>query len=555
MPPPWCSRTFVSPCIVSAGATATYSRSITRTPWHPRRRYADADELMAAVAGAGRTIAWVYEQSWGGHVRNQVKRHPRLIAPGVELAHGSMELLGSASPADDPTLVLAVAIAAARRETPIGRSTLTGCAPSSCHGPTATARAGQLVRSTSWLRCSSKATGRSPSWKRSTRPGLLSRILPEWQAVRSKPQRNAYRFTVDRHLWETAANAAQLTSRVSRPDLLLLGAMFHDLGKGYLDYTDAGVELFDAIGVRLGLNASDVDVVVHLVRNHLLLPSVAVNRDLADPATIAAVAEQVRSVDELELLHALTVADSLATGPTAWSSWKEDLVQELVDRTRERFDGASSAVTSWQLFPDADTLEAMAADRQSVLIAATWSRWCRSTCPDRSPGSPVRCRCAGSTCSARGGIGAGSGGAGRMGASQFRVLSPSPVDEQAVTAMVERALAGELAIEARVADRARSIRKRRLQQAEPPSPPTIAFLDEASHDSTVIEVRANRSRTPPPFGTRPRRRRPRHPPRGINTIGPEALERSMCVTTQANRSPTTSTVRRSAASPTPSLAD
>ena len=492
-------------------------------------RDVDADELMAAVAGAGRTIAWVYEQSWGGHVRNQVKRHPRAqIAPGVELAHGSMELLGSASPADDPTLVLAVAIAAARHETPIGRSTLdrlrTELVPwADRYGPRWPA--GALDELVALLLEGHRAI---PVLETLDQAGLLSRILPEWQAVRSKPQRNAYhRFTVDRHLWETAANAAQLTSRVSRPDLLLLGAMFHDLGKGYPgDHTDAGVELFDAIGVRLGLNASDVDVVVHLVRNHLLLPSVAVNRDLADPATIAAVAEQVRSVDELELLHALTVADSLATGPTAWSSWKEDLVQELVDRTRERFDGASSGVTSWQLFPDADTLEAMAADRQSVLIRGDLV----TVVSIDVPGSFARVAGALSLCgldvlSARAASERGSGGAGRMGAAQFRVLSPSPVDEQAVTAMVERALAGELAIEARVADRARSIRKRRLQQAEPPSPPTIAFLDEASHDSTVIEVRA-----PTAVGLLHRLARAlgdvgldiRHAT--VNTIGPEALD-------------------------------
>src|SRR5690606_34716710 len=58
---------------------------------------------------------------------------------------------------------------------------------------------------------------------------LLTRLLPEWGPVRSKPQRNAYhQFTVDRHLWEAAANASRLVDRVSRPDLLVLGALFHD---------------------------------------------------------------------------------------------------------------------------------------------------------------------------------------------------------------------------------------------------------------------------------------------------------------------------------------
>ena len=62
----------------------------------------------------------------------------------------------------------------------------------------------------------------------------MVRMLPEWEPVRNRPQRNAlHRFTVDRHLLETAANAADLSDRVGRPDLLVLGALLHDLGKGY----------------------------------------------------------------------------------------------------------------------------------------------------------------------------------------------------------------------------------------------------------------------------------------------------------------------------------
>jgi len=60
--------------------------------------------------------------------------------------------------------------------------------------------------------------------------GLWTRILPEWEPNRSRPQRNAYhRFTVDRHLLEATANAAALTGRVTRPDLLLLGTLLHDI--------------------------------------------------------------------------------------------------------------------------------------------------------------------------------------------------------------------------------------------------------------------------------------------------------------------------------------
>jgi [protein-PII] uridylyltransferase len=84
----------------------------------------------------------------------------------------------------------------------------------------------------------------------------------------------------------------------------------------------------------MGFTPADVAVLVDLVRHHLLLPIFATGRDLEDPATIAAVADAAGTEDTLDLLAALTVADSVATGPTAWSEWKAGLVRSLVERAR-----------------------------------------------------------------------------------------------------------------------------------------------------------------------------------------------------------------------------
>ncbi len=85
------------------------------------------------------------------------------------------------------------------------------------------------------------------------------RYLPEWAPIRNKPQRNAYhRYTVDRHLLETAARAAALTRTVARPDLLLLGALLHDIGKGRaVDHTEVGIDVVRELAPRLGLPAGD----------------------------------------------------------------------------------------------------------------------------------------------------------------------------------------------------------------------------------------------------------------------------------------------------------
>ena len=92
--------------------------------------------------------------------------------------------------------------------------------------------------------------------------GLFARLIPEWESCRSKPQRNAYHmFTVDRHLLETVSVAAGLTESVARPDLLVLGALLHDIGKGYPgDHTEVGMELVQSITERMGYELSLIHI-------------------------------------------------------------------------------------------------------------------------------------------------------------------------------------------------------------------------------------------------------------------------------------------------------
>jgi len=161
--------------------------------------------------------------------------------------------------------------------------------------------------------------------------------LPEWDAVRDLPPRDvSHKWTVDRHIVETAVNAAPLTTRVARSDLLAIGALLHDIGKGRgIDHCVLGAELVIPIAERLGLSPQDVDTLSELVRHHLLLPITATRNNLNDPKTIEAVSEALGGDPQLlELLHALAEADSKATGPGVWSDWKASLVADLVRRCR-----------------------------------------------------------------------------------------------------------------------------------------------------------------------------------------------------------------------------
>jgi [protein-PII] uridylyltransferase len=446
--------------------------------------WSDADHMMTDVAAAGRTVAWLCDENWGRLIVT-APDGGRAVAPGVVLRNREVELAESASPATDSTLVLQTAVAAARHGARIGRSTLDRLHDEAV-GWTGSWPVGATDDLVALLLEGHRAV---PVLESLDQRNLVARLLPEWEPVRSKPQRNAYhRFTVDRHLWEAAANAAELVDRVRRPDLLVLAGLFHDLGKGYPgDHTVVGIELMRSIGPKLGLPSTDVEVLVTLIEHHLLLADVAMRRDLTDPATIRLVAKAVKTVEVLDLLHGLTEADSLATGPSAWGDWKEGLVAELVERVRHVLGGGDVAEVTWRLFPDAETLAAMAVGeldisrRDEVITVVS---------PDAAG---TFSRIAGvlslhglDVVSAQ----AHSDESG-IAASQFRIVVPdNGLNWRAVKADLGKALAHELAIEARLAERARTYRRRRRTQAAAPGPPSVVFDDEGSSNATVIVVRA-----------------------------------------------------------------
>ncbi|MYV43664.1 [protein-PII] uridylyltransferase, partial [Streptomyces sp. SID1328] len=307
----------------------------------------DADTLLRQVYEAARVISYAGDVTW--REVNRVLRaravRPRLramlgggkpvaerspLAEGVVEQDGEAVLARTARPERDPVLPLRAAAAAAQAALPLSPHAVRRMAATARPLPTpwpAEARE-QLIT----LLGSGRPT--VDVWEALEAEGLISRLLPDWERVRCRPQRNAvHLWTVDRHLIETAVRASALTRRVSRPDLLLVAALLHDIGKGWPgDHSVAGEIIAKDVAARLGFDRADVTVLATLVRHHLLLVETATRRDLDDPATVRAVADAVGSESTLELLHALTEADALATGPAAWSTWRGSLVSDLVRR-------------------------------------------------------------------------------------------------------------------------------------------------------------------------------------------------------------------------------
>ena len=311
---------------------------------------ADGDELLRQVYSAARSVAYASDVTWH-RVDRLTRRTPRFavrpirrrgptrvpLAEGVVLQDGEVVLATEARPDRDPILVLRAAAAAAQAALPLAPHAVRRLARESAPMQ----RPWPHQARDAFVSLLGAGVPTVAVWEALDQEGLISSLIPGWEVVRSAPQRNAvHRFTVDRHLVETVVQASNLTRTVDRPDLLLVAALLHDIGKARGgDHSVIGASLVEDLAPMMGFSGEDSAVIVRLVRHHLLLPETATRRDLDDPSTIEAVATLIDDPGQLDLLAALTQADALATGPGVWSDWRRRLVADLVGRVHSAIAG------------------------------------------------------------------------------------------------------------------------------------------------------------------------------------------------------------------------
>ena len=446
----------------------------------------DGDVLVRILAGAARTVAYAADHAFREAARLRSRRPRRgrpadrsPLADGVVEQDDEVVLARAADPARDPALVLRAAAAAAQAGLPLAPRTLarlTQCPPLPVPWP-APARDALLAL----LGAGPAAIG---VWEALDTEGLVAALLPDWERVRNRPQRNPlHKFTVDRHLAETAAHAAALTREVARPDLLLLAALLHDIGKGWPgDHSITGEIVARDAARRMGLPDPDVELVASAVRHHLLLPMVATRRDLDDPVTVTQVACVVRSRALLELLHALAIADGQATGPAAWNDWKATLVADLVRRVGAVLAGEPTPEPR-ALRPDQLALAAGGGPAATVRGSEV-----TVVAPDRPD---LLWRAAGVLASHR--LTVRSANATSVGSTAVTVFDVEPEfgdppDATLVAGDLRQMLQGHLDVQERLDRRARAVKPRAA--ATVPAP-RVSLVDGASQTATVVEVRAH----------------------------------------------------------------
>ena len=181
--------------------------------------------------------------------------------------------------------------------------------------------------------------------------GILGALLPEFERLTAKHLSDMYHvYTVDLHslfvtgrlyslragdLLEQEQALTRQIGEVADPLPLYLAGLLHDTGKGLGGNHPTGCEnQIQQAGERLQLDVKQLDLLSFLVRSHLLMSQTAQRRDLSDPDLIRWFADQVKSVERLNLLHLLTYADISSVAPQIWTEWKRQLLGTLFEKTR-----------------------------------------------------------------------------------------------------------------------------------------------------------------------------------------------------------------------------
>jgi len=502
------------------------------------------DRLMAAVHTAARTVEYLAavetrtlaERLLGGPRRSGLVR--RLEPGGIRLEDGLLAV-DAGDPETDPEtdpqgeVLLAMRLLAARARTgrQIARPTLTWLEKTFDRAP--------LEAWSEPLRTAFLTVLRGPeavgACELLDHVGGWVVLLPEWASVRGRVQHDPWhRYTVDGHAFAAAAEVSRLLEQDERAartaeaagdlDALYLAAIFHDIGKGSgEDHSVAGELLTRRALARMGLDADQVEEVAVLVRHHLLLVETATRRDLDDPSVVEGVASALGSPRRVRLLHLLTVADGLATGPAAWNDWKGTLVADLAARVLHvlergappspgdpaalaaRIESARPALAGQAArllatLPDSyvSTLAAgEVADELELLADPPGPGVVRHRVDPSGDGHGLVTVCAADrpgTLARTTGVLAlhrvsvlrahvWSTSAG-LALQRFAVQAPATLRWQRLGADLDAAWSGRLAVEARLERKARDYRP-----VAPVEPDVRVLPDESAH-STVVEVRA-----------------------------------------------------------------
>ncbi|HEV2619575.1 MAG TPA: HD domain-containing protein, partial [Acidobacteriaceae bacterium] len=188
--------------------------------------------------------------------------------------------------------------------------------------------------------------------------GILELLIPEFHGIDALVVRDAYhRYTVDEHTmvlidtlhgmdtpqegqmaeWEKRFGG--ILREVQHQDLLYLGALLHDTGKGRSTgaHAEESARMAESVAGRLELDGYESELLLGMIRNHLEM-SAALRRDIFDVETVRAFAGKVQTPEALRMLTLFTYADINAVHPDALTPWKAENLWRLYLATSNYLD-------------------------------------------------------------------------------------------------------------------------------------------------------------------------------------------------------------------------
>ncbi len=380
---------------------------------------------------------------------------------------------------------------------------------------------------------------------------FLGRFMPEFGRITCLVQHDLYhRYTVDEHtikviealdgLAQTRGRSLdryrEIYERIDNPLSLHLGLLMHDIGKGLGGgHTEKGIVIAGRVCARLRLPAAVREQVLFLIREHLTMSHIAQRRDLTDEQVIRDFADRVRTSENLDRLLLLTYADINGVGPGVWNEWKDALIWELYVKTlavlhpdeetdRDQLKHRISRMVaneidyqeisehfnllpkSYSKFTPAQTIIEhirLAHTLNSRVVKTSWRLNAQAKCTDLHLCARNRRGLLASVAGALTAQGINilsvnlNTRADGLAVDSFKVRDAAgepiadPTRWEQVDQTIQRALQGEIDLEAAVARRLRSQRSSKLRGRKSPVPggAQIAWDNESSDRSSILEVR------------------------------------------------------------------
>ena len=290
-------------------------------------------------------LMFLYEQ--GYVTRRRRKKDPAVSTgiAGLTVVRGRLAFVSPQIILEHPELLMQVFEESARLKMPLGSEAKRLVREFGYLADAAFIASGPVVRSFEKI-----LTTAAPTFhvlNEMARTTILGRFIPEFNTIAGRIQYDEYHlYPVGLHslkavrllkTFGTHADASddplcgELYKKLSRRALLLWATLLHDIGKGEpgKDHSGRGAQIAAKILAQKGYKPAAIETVTFLIAHHLLLVKTATRRDVNDEETAIICARQIKDANLLKMLYLLTVADCMATGPKAWTSWIASLLRDL----------------------------------------------------------------------------------------------------------------------------------------------------------------------------------------------------------------------------------